>query len=148
MCYNCFFLRGGPVIVKQFHLNRGVCISVWLVNSLLEKEADETQICAFLQNHGLLSFTNRKFYSRPQHVVVPIFPSSQWGARTRVWIHEAQSFPFLRKTTQSVVGDLTVSRQSLRPEPLRCLYQGLVTRQLQSLLFEKPWMRVLAQINF
>lgn len=36
------------MIAKQFYLNIGVCIIVWLVNSLLEKEADETQISVFL----------------------------------------------------------------------------------------------------
>lgn len=36
------------MIAKQFYLYIGVCIIVWLVNSLLEKETDETQISAFL----------------------------------------------------------------------------------------------------
>lgn len=47
-------------------------------------------------------------------MVVPIFPLANGEQERESGWHEAQSFPFLRKRTQSTVGDLTVSRQSLR----------------------------------
>lgn len=103
------------MIVKQFHLNIGVCIIVWLVNSMLEKETDETQIRICERQKSMVLQKGTKFYSRPQHVVTPIFPLAKGEQERESGLHEAQLFPFLRKTTQSMVGDLSLMS---KPVPL------------------------------